>query len=225
MRRVFFVLIVGFGGFAALVALGVWQLDRLAWKQELLAGIEARIVASPARLPAAPDAETDRYLPVTVAGRFEGVPLRVLISQKQVGAGWRLIQAFDTDGGRRILVDRGVISTGVKDLPGAGYAEVVGNLLWPDEVDGFTPAPDTQGNIWYARDLPAMAAALGTEEVLVVARMPTGPGIEPLPVGTDGIPNDHLEYAITWFSLAIVWVGMTGLWLWRIRRGKGEESA
>jgi surfeit locus 1 family protein len=63
-----------------------------------------------------------------------------------------------------------------------------------------------------------MADALGTEPVMVVARLPTGDGIAPMPVDTAGIPNDHLNYAITWFSLAAVWLGMTGLALWRIRR-------
>lgn len=225
MRRILFVVVIGLGGFAVLIALGVWQVQRLAWKQELLAGIEARIAADPVALPAAPDAIADRYLPVGVTGRFDGAPLRVLVSQKQVGAGWRLVQAFELEDGRRILVDRGVIPADSATMPGGGQAEIVGNLLWPDEVDGFTPAPDVAGNIWYARDLPAMAEVLAAEPVLVVARLPTGSGIVPLPVGTEGIPNDHLEYAITWFLLSIVWAGMTVLWLWRIRRGKGEENA
>ena len=64
-----------------------------------------------------------------------------------------------------------------------------------------------------------MAAALQTEPILVVARNPTGQGVEPLPVGTEGIPNNHLQYAMTWFSLAAIWTGMTVLTLWRIRRG------
>jgi surfeit locus 1 family protein len=63
-----------------------------------------------------------------------------------------------------------------------------------------------------------MAAALGTEPVLIVARTDTGDGITPLPVDTAGIPNNHLNYALTWFCLAAVWLGMTLLLLWRIRR-------
>ena len=63
-----------------------------------------------------------------------------------------------------------------------------------------------------------MADVLQTEPVLLVAKSHTGGGIEPLPVETSSIPNDHLQYAITWFLLTIVWLGMTGFLLWRIKR-------
>ena len=78
--------------------------------------------------------------------------------------------------------------------------------------------PDLAKNIWIARDLPAMAAELGTEAVLIVAAE-TDPadGPDPLPV-TVNIPNNHLEYAVTWFGLAVVWAGMTLWLLWRIKR-------
>lgn len=211
-------LLFGLLGVAVLVSLGVWQLQRLAWKEAVLADISARIVAEPVALPARADPSGDRYVPVTLSGRFTGEALDVLVSRKEVGAGYRVIGVLETSG-RRILVDRGFIPLEAK---GAGHAEaevtLTGNLQWPDEVDGYTPAPDTSRGIWFARDVPAMASALITEPMLVVARSSTGDGIEPLPVDTSGIPNDHLNYAITWFSLAVVWVGMTVLLLWRIRR-------
>ncbi len=64
-----------------------------------------------------------------------------------------------------------------------------------------------------------MAEVLDSLPVLVVARQvsPEVPDVTPLPVGTESIPNDHLGYAITWFSLSVVWAGMTGFLLWRIR--------
>jgi surfeit locus 1 family protein len=74
-----------------------------------------------------------------------------------------------------------------------------------------------------------MAAALGTEPVLVVARSVEGtaPRAQAMPVDTEGIPNDHLGYAIQWFGLAMVWAGMTVWLLWRIRRrrSKGPSHA
>ncbi|WP_422074601.1 SURF1 family protein [Tranquillimonas rosea] len=221
LRRMIFPLVLGLGGCALLIGLGVWQVQRLAWKTGVLAEIEARIDAPPQEIPADPDPTADRYLPVTVAGGFEGEALRVLVSPGNEGPGYRIIGAFETEGGRRIMVDRGFVPEDRKDAarPG-GAATVTGNLHWPDETDGFTPDPDRAGNVWFARNVSLMAEALETEPVLVVARQVDGPeaGITPLPVGTEGIPNDHLEYAITWFSLAVIWAGMTGLLLWRIRQ-------
>jgi surfeit locus 1 family protein len=212
-------LVFGLVGAAILIGLGVWQLQRLAWKEAILAGIEARLGAPPAALPDRPDPLRDRYLPVAVTGRFTGEDIDVLASRKQVGAGFRVVAAFETAGGRRILVDRGFVTDDARDAPRAATdATVTGTLHWPDETDRFTPPPDPVARMWFARDVPAMADALGTEPVMVVARLPTGDGIAPMPVDTAGIPNDHLNYAITWFSLAAVWLGMTGLALWRIRR-------
>ena len=81
----------------------------------------------------------------------------------------------------------------------------------------FTPEPE--GALWFARDVPAMARALEAEPLLIVAREITpGSAVTPLPVSTEGIPNDHLHYAITWFGLALVWLGMTVFLMWRIKR-------
>ena len=75
-------------------------------------------------------------------------------------------------------------------------------------------------NIWFARDLEKLAAHLNTEPVLLVVRESSQPknGITPLPVDISGIPNDHFEYVITWFGLALVWVMMSGLLIWRQTR-------
>ena len=212
-------LLFGLIGTAILIWLGVWQIHRLAWKEGVLAQISARLDDAPTVLPAQPDPVADKYLPVTVSGRFTGQGLDVLASRKGDGAGYRVIAAFQTDDGRRIMIDRGFLPEDQRQAPRtATTATIVGTLHWPDEVDSYTPAPDATTGIWFARDVPAMAAALGTAPVLVVARDATGDGIDPMPVDTSGIPNDHLQYAITWFSLAVVWVGMTVLLLWRIRR-------
>ena len=130
-----------------------------------------------------------------------------------------MIAPFELEDGRRVLLDRGFISLTAKEMPRSqtGPMEVTGNLHWPDDMNSSTPAPDTAKNIWFGRDLPAMADALNTQEILIVARSSTGQGVDPLPVGITGIPNDHFHYAITWFSLALVWFGMTLFLLWRIK--------
>ena len=227
MLRLIFPLVLGLGGAAILIGLGSWQLQRLDWKLEVLAQIEARISGNPEPLPDAPEAGRDQYQPVIVRGDLTGEGLYVLVSRKQIGPGYRVVQVLDL-GGRRILIDRGFLRD--RDKPSHGFAtgalRVSGNLLWPVEVDGYTPPPDLARNLWFARDLPAMAQALGAEPVLVVewGSDPADPLVAPMPVDTAHIPNDHLQYAITWFLLALVWLGMTGLLVWRIWR-KDAPSA
>ncbi|MDZ4096251.1 MAG: SURF1 family protein [Paracoccaceae bacterium] len=218
-RRMIAPLLFGLIGAAILIGLGVWQLQRLAWKQGMLAEIDARISAPPVALPVAPDPLADRFLPVIAAGGFTGEDLEVLASRKQTGPGYRVIAVLQTGDGRRVLVDRGFVAEAdhrgprvVRDV------QIHGNLHWPAEVDSFTPPPDIDRNLWFARDVTAMAAALHTEAILIVARVPTGDAIEPMPVDSGAIPNDHLNYAITWFLLALAWLGMTVLLLWRMRR-------
>ncbi len=220
-RKLVTVGIFGLIGAAILIGLGVWQLQRLAWKEGVLAEIDARIAAAPVAVPDAPDPTQDRYLPVTAEGVFSGDPLRVLVSVQGSGPGYRLISVLETDGARRVLVDRGFLAEGVA-LPATpqGRVTVTGNLHWPDEIDGFTPDPDIARNQWFARDVEAMAAHLGTEPTFIVLRdisVPDAP-LTPLPVTADGIPNNHLGYAVQWFGLALVGLGMTAFLAWRIRR-------
>ncbi len=223
MRRLIAPLLFGLIGAAILFGLGVWQLQRLAWKEAMLSEITAMMVDAPVPLPATVDAEHDRYRNVMVSGRFTGEAVFKLDSLKDSGPGKRIISAFEMSDGRRILVDRGIWLDGTEATPLVAHAaEVVGNLDWPRETDSFTPPPDSKTGLWFARDVPAMAAALKTEPTLIVAREPTGDGITPMAVDTSTIPNNHWQYAVTWFLLTAAWLGMTGLLLWRIRR-RGEE--
>lgn len=213
-------LIFGIGGIAILVSLGVWQVQRLSWKEAILDDINARVSAAPVAVPDMPDKQTDLYLPVEARGDFTGEELHVLASVKRRGAGYRIISVLQSDA-RRIMVDRGFIDTGRKEeIRQAQDVTIQGNLHWPDEVDSFTPDPDETRDIWFARDVPAMAEALDAEPVLIVARAvsDTEPAVDPLPINTSAIPNDHLQYAITWFSLALLWFAMTVYLLWRIRQ-------
>lgn len=221
MQRYLFPALLGLLGAAALLTLGFWQLHRLAWKEGVLAEIEAVLTAPPVALPERPDRMADRYLPVRVSGETVGPELHVLVSTRADGAGFRVVQAFQTVAGRRIMVDRGFVPAASKSAARAPlHATVTGNLHWPDERDRFTPADDPAANFWYARDVDAMALALGTEPVLVIAErsVPQEPDVRPLPLTAAGIPNNHLGYAIQWFGLAAVWLGMSGFWILRLRR-------
>ena len=219
--RLLFPLIAGIGGFCLLASLGAWQLQRLAWKEGILAEIESKVAADPVPLPAAPVAERDKYLPVIVKGDFDGADVAVLVSLPRVGPAYRLVASFETVNGRRIMVDRGAVPVANRaHAMSAASVTVLGNLHWPDEVDRWTPQPDLEAGVWYGRDLAAMAAELRTEPVLVVTREASrnDPPATPLPVTTEGIPNSHLGYAVQWFGLAAVWAVMTLFLLWRIRK-------
>lgn len=218
-RRMIGPLVFGVLGVALLVGLGVWQVQRLAWKTAILAEIDARLAAAPVAVPPAPDPARDEYLKVRAAGTVEPGELDVYASAPGRGVGYRAIAPFRLDDGRTILLDRGFVPIAEKAAARpTGPAVVEGALHWPQETDGFTSAPDRAKNVWFARDVPLMAEALGTLPVmLVVAATDEAGAPMPMPV-TVNIPNNHLEYAVTWFGLALVWAVMTGYLLWRIKR-------
>ncbi|MEM9432516.1 MAG: SURF1 family protein [Pseudomonadota bacterium] len=211
--------LIGLVGCAILISLGIWQVQRLAWKEAILFEINARVTAAPVDIPTDPDPDRDAYLAVEASGRILPEEIHVLVSIKQVGAGYRVISVFET-AGRRVLLDRGFIPLELKEAERPEIrAEVLGNLHWPDEIDSFTPEPDQARQIWFARDIPRLADALDTEPVLIIARSSTETelAVSPVPVSSSGIPNNHRQYAVTWFLLAALWFGMTVYLLWRIR--------
>lgn len=223
LKRMIAPMLFGLFGVAILLKLGFWQLERLTWKQDVLARIEARIGGAPMALPQVAEAERHKFQPVAltgVTGGIDGGPdeIFVLVSRKDFGAGYRVITPFLTQG-RRVLLDRGFILLAQKseERPPVELT-LTGNLHWPDDRNSATPPNDLSAGIWFARDIAEMAALLRTEPVLVVARSDTGQGVRAMPLGPTGIPNNHLNYAITWFLFAAVWFGMTGYLLWRIRR-------
>lgn len=224
MRRLLFPVVVGIGGIAVLLWLGFWQLDRLEWKEGVLADIEARLAEPPIPLPVAPQPEADNYRTVIMQGAATGEEVRFLDSGTAAGTGHHIISAFETSDGRRVMLDQGLL--GINDAEAQAAAPltetvtVQGNLIWPDDMSDQQPA----GDEWYARDVAAMAEALNTEPVLVVlsAASQYDERLTPLAVDTRNIKNDHLEYAITWFLLAVVWLAMTVFYVARQLRRKDD---
>lgn len=222
LRRLLFLAVVGGGGVVALLALGFWQLDRLAWKNARIAEIELRLAAAPALVQGSEAPADDNFQPATASGRFAGQrQARFLTSQRPHGPGFRLISAFELESGETILVDRGFAPEaeaprgGDAPTPPAGDVQLVGALHWPNEASAFTPDPNMDDGIWYARDVESLAEWLDAAPVmLVLAEQPTGaattPWPQPDPVSVD-LPNDHLGYAVTWFALAAIWATMTAM--------------
>ena len=220
MRRFWFIIFIGFAGTACLLYLGKWQIDRLYWKVDVLKKIDQKIAAAPVLLPAEPSESVHKYLSVEISGQFLQESIRVLASKKRYGAGYRIIHVFRTNG-RRLLVDLGFVGLETDyDIDLSSDISLVGNLHWPDEVDNFTPEPDLENNIWFARDVERVASALQTEPILIILKDSTlkDKNIKPMPIDTTHIPNDHLQYAITWFSLAIIWALMSCLFVWTTRQ-------
>ena len=212
--------VFGVLGTAILLSLGIWQLQRLAWKQEVLRAIESKILAPAVKIPQTVLPDAHSLLPVRAEGRYKGDTVRVLVSQKIYGAGYRLITAFELVDGRTIMLDRGFTSVRL-EMPSTpeGRGQVIGNLQWPQEIDSFTPENDLAANIWFARDVARLAEHLKAEPVLLVLRDSSfeTEAATPLPKMIANIPNDHMNYAITWFSLALIWLGMSGYFLYRSR--------
>lgn len=220
-RRIAFVLVIGLGGVALLSALGFWQTQRLFWKLDLIAELEARQAEPAIALTGDERPEVDNFRNAVAVGAFTNdPPARFLTSERPTGPGYRYIHVFELADGRRILVDRGYVPDRVTPAaPPEGETRVIGALHWPREKTAFTPHPDLTAGRWFARDTPKLAAALDAEPVLLVVSRPatddpTALWPKPIPPSVD-LPNNHLGYAVTWFSLALIWAAMTAILLLR----------
>lgn len=205
--RVFF-LGLGVGGFAILISLGYWQLQRLSQKEALIGEIERRASAAPVPLPR-DITEKDNFLRVEFEGVLDGSEAHVLSSRKILGPGFQIVASMKT-GPRDIMVDLGFVREAEKNERRLGAVKVLGTVFFPNDIDPkFTPDPDLEKNIFFARDLPRMSEFLNSEPVLIVATQLTPDlGTKSAPPHHN-LPNNHLQYAITWFSLALVWLSMT----------------
>lgn len=224
LRKILFPLILGVAGCGVLISLGLWQVERLAWKESILADIDNRLLAEPVPLSLDVTEAANEYTRVTLSGTPTGQELHVLVSGTAAGTGYRVISKVETALGA-ILVDQGLLPLDAKDTaPLVAPMQMTGTLLWPDDQNSNTPEPDLAANIWFARNIDTMSAALETLPLLVVTTRtaPADPRLTPLPVNTASIKNDHFEYAVTWFLLALVWAIMT---LFLIRRTLRPKDA
>jgi surfeit locus 1 family protein len=207
-------------GLAILVALGTWQLHRRSIKQTLIARIETRMTSEPVDWPVALDAlrrgkDVD-FLRVRISGRYRSGPQFHLFSQLQGQSGWQLVAVLESDGGPAVLVDRGFVPDELKDAAAlrvtGGQVTITGILRLHQMARGlFTPDNDAAANQWFWWDISAMAAAAGlasgdVPEAIVHREPQTADPMWPKAMGADlaGIPNNHLQYAMTWYALAIV---------------------
>ena len=229
---------------AILVGLGTWQLQRKAWKEDLIAQIETRAHGEPgAILPEAEwsdwRADKDEFRKVRVTGTFLHsfeTPVYGLAPGEQRGAptqGYYLVTPLKLSSGAIVLINRGFVPTPLKDPASrpqsqpAGEVTITGLVRAPEARNPFTPKDDPSRNVWFARDPLAIATAHGLERVapfLVDADASPNPGGWPRGGQTLlNLPNNHLQYAVTWFGIALTLIGVFAAFAWK--RLKGPETA
>lgn len=211
-------------GFAALslgllalgfVALGVWQVERRAWKLRLIAAVGARANAAAVAAPLVVDTERDAYRRVRVTGRFVGRDTLVQAVTAR-GPGFWALTPLVTQEGRTVLVNRGFVANDRRIGRPAGTVSLTGLLRITEPGGGFLRANDPAAGRWYSRDVAAIARARGLPMV--------APYFIDADAGGGGYPiggltviafrNNHLVYALTWFALA----ALSGYGLWRVLR-------
>ncbi|HKW52981.1 MAG TPA: SURF1 family protein [Stellaceae bacterium] len=204
------------GAFLVLLGLGTWQVERLFWKEGLIAERQAAVTAAPIALPPSlAAARALQYHRVRVSGRFANDRELYLGATSPDGrAGYQVITPLRLPDGASVLVNRGFIPQDRKAPDSRAAGELAGDVavtgllrLAPQgKPHWFIPANSPERNYWLYVDIPAMAAAAHVDGVLpfyLDADATPNPG--GLPVGGQTpleLPNDHLQYAITWYALA-----------------------
>lgn len=230
--RIWPVLIAALIGTAILVTLGVWQVQRLQWKEGLLAQLATNAAAPPIDLATAAQQAAEgrdmEFVRVQFPAQYRHDAWKKMISTYERGQGWTIITPAVTPDGWAVVVDRGRLPGQLLEHFDKPEGEVMleGVIRTHPRGKGyFDPVNDPEANLWYWWDVPAMLAASGLPE-----------GVKPFPFavqllpssGTGGFPkpeepkanlaNNHLGYAITWFGLAATLVGVAGFYIFDIRR-------
>ncbi len=217
------------------LALGTWQVQRLFWKLDLIARVDARIHAPAVPAPSPTDwpsinAADDEYRRVTASGTFLNDKEALVQAVTERGPGFWVVTPLQTRDRGTILINRGFVPMDRRDAAArqageiSGETQVTGLLRMSEPGGGFLRANDPAGDRWYSRDVTAIAAArqLGTvAPYFIDADATENPG--GLPIGgltVVSFRNSHLVYAFTWYALAAMSIGAI-VYLLRQRRQQG----
>jgi surfeit locus 1 family protein len=219
-----------------MLGLGTWQVERLSWKTALIAARDAALAAPAVPLPES----SDEALPldfhhVTAHGAFEhDKELYIGAFDSRDVEGFQIVTPFRLDDGAVLLVNRGFVPTRRKDPSTreagqiAGPVDITGILRHADPPRGLVVPQNRPGdNFWFYVDIPAMAATRDLDRVLPFY-LEAGPAANPggFPIGGQtrvSLPNDHLQYAITWYLFALT---LTVIYfIYHYRKPQGEEPA
>lgn len=214
--------------FIALCALGTWQMQRLAWKTELITQIENGMTAAPLDLSntslSEPIARYD-YRRAKITGHF--LPDKALyLAAREIESnqfGYQILMPFVTDHGVVFLVSRGWIPSAMKgqgNIPSisADTQTIIGVLRTPKGRPFMMPDNRADENFWLWVDLPAMASALGIASLApVYMNLDATDDAQALPKGSQtrlNFTNNHLIYAFTWYSMALILLFIFGASHW-----------
>jgi len=221
--------------FAVLIALGIWQIERKAWKEALIASLTERVAAPPLALPAAKewaklDRTNDEYRRVAFTASLDNTREALVFAAATAfrpdvtSPGYWVFTPARLSDGSVVVVNRGFVPDARRDPQSrpqgqiAGPIAMTGALRWPDDRHWFTPADDPARNLWFTRDPAGIAAAKGLDPQMVAPfyieqEAPTAPGGLPQPGKlVVALPDNHLQYALTWFGLAAVLAAVFGAW-------------
>lgn len=211
-------------GIALFLALGVWQIERRAWKLDLIARVDARLAAVPVPAPGPSDwpgiTADDAYTRVTATGHFLNDRETPVLAVTVQGSGYWILTPLVTPD-FTVLVNRGFVPPDRRDpatrTAPEGEVTVNGLLRVTEPGGGFLRSNDPAAGRWYSRDVSAIAAAHGLDAAPYFIDADATPNPGGLPVGgltVVAFRNAHLSYALTWFALA---AGLAFL-AWRGRR-------
>jgi surfeit locus 1 family protein len=221
----------------ALLALGIWQLERRVWKLDLIDRVEHRIHADAVAMPEpasrpAINRTDDEYRRVTVSGRFLHDRETLVQALTVDGPGFWVVTPLEIAGGRTVLVNRGFVPVERREPATRsagnplGTVEITGLLRISEPGGGFLRHNDPAGNRWYSRDVTAIASARGLSQVapfFIDADATPNPGGWPRGgLTVISFPNNHLVYALTWFTLAVM---LAGAGLQQLRRKRNSPAS
>lgn len=217
------------------VWLGVWQLERLAEKEALIAEVDRQLTERPYDIPDAKDwdeidLDVYAYHPLTLRGHYRNDRAVLVFTNlseprgKFGGPGFWVMTPFESDGGGTVFVNRGFIpqssQQSVTAAPGpAGEQTLTGIALRAEAAGAFTPGPDKPNRIEWVRDPVRLAAMAGIEGPVFPFTVDAPAGeAGALPQGGETViefPNNHLGYAFTWFGFALITPLLLGYWVFR----------
>lgn len=213
-RPRFIPLVMTLGAVGLMLALGTWQLQRLSWKEALIARIETANRAEPlTKLPKGAEAIREKqFYRLRLEGEYlPEAEFHLAARYFHSQLGYAVLTPFALEDGRTVLVNRGWIPTRSKEDSSAfaapqGQQAIEGIIRTSDERNPFTPENQPEKNIWFGRDVAQIAdhSKLDLEPLTLDLIGEQNP--KQLPVPSDGaiaLRNDHLNYAITWFALGL----------------------